>query len=62
MKANERELMIYAVEIGVSAGVRRAYKHSDAEPPTDSQVSVITEYVMNSIYEWFIFDQNEERP
>lgn len=54
--------MIYAVETGVHAGVRRAYKHSDAEPPTDSQISVITEYVMNSIYEWFIFDQNEDRP
>lgn len=56
MRAREYDLLHMAVEQGVASGVRRAYKHTDQEWPTDSQQATIVEGVMNSICEWFVFD------
>lgn len=58
MKANEYKVMREAVEAGVRFGVRRAYKHSDREEPTESQQEYIAEEVLNSICEWFTFGEN----
>lgn len=60
MKAREYQLMVQAVEEGVRFGVRRAYKHSDMTPPDDNQISYIADEVVNSICNWFTFDQESE--
>ena len=60
MKAKEYVVLQMAVESGVKYGVRRAYKHTDATEPTDSQVEEIIMQVMNSICEWFDFPHGEE--
>lgn len=57
MKANEYALMTHAVEVGLKFGVRRAYKYVEGTPPTDEQIGTITNEVMNSICEWFIFNE-----
>lgn len=56
MRAREYDVLYQAVETGVASGVRRAYKHTDTEWPTDSQQAAIVEGVMNSICEWFEFE------
>jgi hypothetical protein len=56
VRAKEYDVLFHAVEQGVTSGVRRAYKHSDKEWPTDSQIAAIADGVMNSICEWFVFD------
>lgn len=43
-----------AVEQGVKLGVRHAYKHTDATPPTDDQIDVIIAEVTNVMLEWFV--------
>lgn len=58
MRAREYDVLYQAVETGVTSGVRRAYKHTDQEWPTDSQQAAIVEGVMNSICEWFVFNDN----
>lgn len=60
MKANEYKVMREAVEIGVRFGVNRAYKHSDADPPTELQQEYMVEEIMNSICEWFNFQDHME--
>ena len=42
-----------AVEQGVKLGVRHAYKHTDATPPTDDQIDTIIGDVVNQVLEWF---------
>lgn len=57
MKANEYRILVQAVEDGVRGGIMRAYKHEgDYHPPTASQEDVIIDYVINSICEWFAFE------
>lgn len=62
MKANEYLVLVTAVEEGVRAGVRRAYKHTidDSQPPDDDQMSWIVDGVMSSICEWFHIENNYE--
>lgn len=60
MKANEYKVMREAVESGIKFGVRRAYKHTDQEPPTEAQQEYIIEEIMNSICEWFTFQEHTE--
>lgn len=56
MKPNVWRILQTAIEEGVRHGVRRAYKHTDEVPPTESQMDTIQEEIMNSITEWFYFD------
>jgi len=59
MKPKLRRVLETAVEQGASYGYRRAFKH--IENPTESAiVDSIIEQVMNSIDEWFDFEENNE--
>jgi len=60
MKAKEYELMCHAIELGIKSGIRRAYKHSDQTPPDEIQQDYIITETMNSICEWFDFDESKE--
>lgn len=56
MRANEYRLLDEAVEMGVTRGYNRAFKHTDA--PTEEQIKdSIHNAVMGAICEWFIFDE-----
>jgi hypothetical protein len=55
MRPNFRKVLEIAVEQGVSYGYRRSFKH--VENPTESAIiDSIVEQVMNSIDEWFEFE------
>ena len=55
MKPKFRKVLEIAVEQGVSYGYRRAHKH--VENPSESSIIMnIEEQVMNSIDEWFEFE------
>ena len=56
MKVRTYSVLEMAVDQGVRSGVRRAFKHSDQEPPTESQMDTIANELMTSICEWFTFD------
>lgn len=56
MKVRTYSVLEMAVDQGVRCGVRRAFKHSDQEPPTESQMDTIANELMTSICEWFTFD------
>lgn len=60
MRAKEYDLMFMAVEQGVTSGVRRAYKHTDQEWPSEAQQAAIVDGVMNSICEWFTFEEHNQ--
>lgn len=60
MRAREYNLIVQAVEEGVRFGVRRAYKHTDGTPPDENQMSYIADEIVNSICNWFTFDENSE--
>ena len=61
MRAKEYDVLFMAVEQGVASGVRRAYKHTDSEWPTDDQQAAIVNGVMDAICEWFDFENaNQE--
>ncbi len=55
MRAKEYEVLVQAVEQGVASGWRRAYKHDDA-PLVEDMQRCITDAVLNSICEWFVFE------
>ena len=59
MKANAYKVMQMAVEEGVAYGHMRAYKHTDT-PSEDEVKNAIEDAVMNSICEWFDFDDCKE--
>lgn len=63
MKAKEYELICHAVQLGVASGVRRAYKHIEhvVTPPDETQQSYIVDAVIDSICEWFDFDDSKFR-
>jgi hypothetical protein len=59
MKPNFHKVLETAVEQGASYGYRRAFKH--VENPTEGAIiDSIVEQVMNSIDEWFTFEENYE--
>jgi hypothetical protein len=55
MRPNFRKVLETAVEHGVSYGYRRSFKH--VENPTEGAIiDSIVEQVMNSLDEWFDFE------
>ena len=50
------------LESAVRYGVRRAYKHSEAEPPSEDQVNLICDSVRSALFEIFSFETMEETP
>jgi hypothetical protein len=57
MKPNFHKILEMAVEQGVSYGYRRAHKH--IENPTEGAIiDNIVEQVMNSLDEWFNFEDD----
>jgi hypothetical protein len=57
MKPNFRKVLETAIEQGASYGYRRAFKH--VENPTEGAIiDSIVEQVMNSIDEWFEFEDD----
>ena len=58
MKPNFRKILEMSVEHGVSYGYRRAHKH--VENPTEGAIiDNVVEQVMNSLDEWFDFEDEE---
>ena len=58
MKPNFRKVLEMALEEGVRFGYNRAHKH--VENPTEGAiVDSIVEQVMNSLYEWFDFEDEQ---
>jgi hypothetical protein len=58
MKPNFHKILETAVEQGVSYGYRRAHKH--VENPTEGAIiDNVVEQVMNSLDEWFDFEDEE---
>jgi hypothetical protein len=58
MKPKFHKILEMAVEQGVSYGYRRAHKH--IENPTEGAIiDSIVEQVMNSLDEYFTFEDNE---
>lgn len=59
MKAKEYDVLSMAVEEGVSYGLIRAYKYEDN--PSDEHIKmVVIESVLNSIAEWFNFEELDD--
>ena len=58
-KINAFEVITRAIEEGVDAGWRRAYKYSEAPPENEVKEAMI-ESVINAITEVVIFDENSE--
>jgi hypothetical protein len=59
MKVNEYNVMLTAVENGVSVGYVRAHKHTETPTPAALQTA-ITDAVMNEVCEWFKFEEEEK--
>jgi hypothetical protein len=59
VKPDAKAVLDHVLEIGISAGIRRHYKHRDDAPSIDEQVA-IANMIYNSIMEvwseWFSFD------
>lgn len=55
MKAKEYELMLLAVEDGVSIGYSRAHKYTD-DPSEQELKDHVQREVINQICEWFDFE------
>lgn len=47
------------IDNGIAIGINRAYKHTD-EPTRESIQENIHREIMNEIYEWFDFKENED--
>jgi hypothetical protein len=59
MKPNFRKVLEMALEEGVRYGYSRAHKHLE-NPSENIIIDNIVEQVMNSLYEWFDFEENNE--
>ena len=59
MKVNEYNVMLTAVENGVSIGYVRAHKHVETPTAAALQTAII-DAVMNEVCEWFTFE-NEKK-
>ena len=58
MKPNFHKILETAVSEGVSYGYRRSFKH--VENPTEGAIiDNVVEQVMNSLDEYFTFEENE---
>ena len=58
MNPKFRQVLELAIAEGVQYGYKRAHKH--VENPTEGAIiDSICDHVMNSIYEWFDFEENE---
>jgi hypothetical protein len=55
MKPKFRNVLEMAIEDGVKYGYSRAHKHVE-KPSEGAIVDSIVEQVMNSLYEWFDFE------
>lgn len=58
MKANEYQVLQTAVDEGVSWGFARAYKYTE-EPTEDQLREAIKQAVLDSICDWFKFDESD---
>jgi len=58
MKAKTRVILEMAIEQGVRRGYARAHKHVES-PTEEGMCFSIEEQVMESIYEYFRFDEND---
>lgn len=59
MKPKFREVLEMAISEGVSYGYKRAHKH--VENPTEGAIiDSICENVMDCIYEWFDFEEDNK--
>ena len=59
MKPKVHKILEMAVERGVSYGYRRAHKH--IENPTEGAIiDNVVEQVMNSLDEWFDFEEEND--
>ena len=59
LKVNVYEVLRRAIEEGTEYGYMRAYKHTDT-PDEDTIKNEIVQGIMNSICEYFVFDDFEE--
>jgi len=59
MKPNFRKVLEMALEEGVRYGYNRAHKHVE-NPHEDAVVDNVVDGAMNSLYEWFDFEDNYE--
>lgn len=59
MKPNFHKVLEMALEEGVRFGYNRAHKHVE-NPSEGVIIDNVVEGVMNSLYEWFDFEENYE--
>ena len=55
MRPDTYRLMVMAVEEGVKRGYQRAHKYVD-DPTEEQMCDAVTTEVVNSMCEWFAFD------
>ena len=59
MKPKFREVLEMAIHDGVTYGYQRAFKHNDS-PLENEIMESITRNVMDCIYEWFDFEDDDK--
>ena len=59
MKVKSRIVLENAIEQGISYGYSRAFKHND-HPTEDAIKESIHRAILNEIYEWFDFEEEEK--
>jgi len=57
LKARVRNVMEQAVESGIRVGYARAHKHNE-KPEQEAIIGQIIDSVIESIDEWFLFDDD----
>ena len=58
VRVNAWAAVTEAVGLGVSSGIRRAYKHTD-NPTTEAIENEVYEAVLGELCEWFVFDGDD---
>lgn len=59
MKPKFREVLEMAIHDGVTCGYRRAFKYVE-NPHENAIMQSIEEKIMESIYEWFDFEEDDK--
>jgi len=59
MRPKFESVLELALEQGIARGYRRAFKHNE-NPAEGAILEHIQEQVMESLYEWFDFDENDD--
>ena len=59
MTPRTRDVLEMAIESGVLSGIRHGWKHCDDAWPTREQQDAITNAVMTSVDEWFVFEETQ---